>query len=324
MDLARMLDKCTRDQWDISDVDWTRPPPDLPRDKEEAVVQYFTDMAAIERLAAALFEEQRRRATDPVLQQIFASFVKDEIRHSHVAQRLADHYDVHRYRHYQTDQALRRFAPPFVHAVRYLSAEYATVYITTGELILDVALLRSLEDYVDDVTCADVMQLVNRDESRHIAIDFRMIEYYASDAYQEELAKEQAPSVREQLEAWWAFAQVFRHARPFFRRVFFEPMRRTDPTGRRIREAFKRMQLLSAKPRVAARPFTRFLITLQRLHNHPVSGPVLGRILVRLTGVDGEYLRILYSDDEFRRAATLDIDTLAEEALAAKYRGPNV
>jgi hypothetical protein len=289
----------------------------MPPDREIAVVQYFTDMSAIERLAGALFEEQRRRTTDPVLQQIFATFVRDEIRHSHVAQRLADHYDVHKLRHYQPDEALRRFAPAFVHAVRFLSAEYANTYITTGELLLDVALLRSLSDYVGDPTCSEAMRLVNRDESRHIAIDFHMIEHYASEAYARELEAEVPLPLREQVRAWMAFARVFRYARPFFTRVFFEPMRRTDPEGKRIREAFKRVQLLSAKPRVAARPFNRFLLTLQRIHNHPVSGAVLGRILVRFTGVDAEYLRILYREDEFRRAATLDFDTLAAEALAS-------
>ena len=40
-----MLDKCVRDQWSIDDLDWSIAPPELPRDKEEAVVQYFTDMA---------------------------------------------------------------------------------------------------------------------------------------------------------------------------------------------------------------------------------------------------------------------------------------
>jgi hypothetical protein len=319
MDLDRMLSKCQTDQWEVSDLDWSRPPPSMPREREEAVVQYFTDMAAIERLAGALFEQQRRRATDPRLQHIFQSFVRDEVRHSHVAQRLADHYDVHHYRVYQPNEALRKFTPAFVHALQFLSAEYATTYITTGELILDVALLRSLDDYVQDVTCSDAMQLVNRDESRHIAVDFHMIAWYASEAYQRELAQQEPLGLRQQLRAWAAFARVFRHARPFFRQVFFEPMARTDPSGRRIREAFKRMQLLSAKPEVAARPFNRFLIRMQRVHNHPVAGPVLGRLVVRLTGVDPDYLRILYTDQEFRRASGLDIDTLAEESLQAKH-----
>jgi rubrerythrin len=98
VDLARMLDKCIRDQWRVDDLDWSAPPAAMPRDKEQAVVQYFTDMAGIERLAGALFETQRARTTDPVLAKIFSTFVADEKRHSEVAERLARHYDVHRYR----------------------------------------------------------------------------------------------------------------------------------------------------------------------------------------------------------------------------------
>jgi len=51
-----MLEKCVRDQWSVDDLDWSVPPPQLSREKEEAVVQYFTDMAGIELLAGALFE----------------------------------------------------------------------------------------------------------------------------------------------------------------------------------------------------------------------------------------------------------------------------
>jgi hypothetical protein len=51
-----------------------------------------------------------------------------------------------------------------------------------------------------------------------------------------------------------------------------------------------------------------------------VAGPVMGRLAVRLTGVDPEYLRILYTGEEFSRARTLDIDTLAQESLQAKFQ----
>src|SRR5579863_2913001 len=100
MDLGRMLDKCVRDQWAIDDLDWSVPPPAMTRDKEEAVVQAFTDMAGIELLAGALFEVQRRKTDDSTLAKIFSTFVADEKRHSAVASRLARHYDVHRYRAY--------------------------------------------------------------------------------------------------------------------------------------------------------------------------------------------------------------------------------
>ena len=46
-----MLAKCHDGQWHADDLDWSRPPPPLPRAKEEVVVQAFTDMAGIERLA---------------------------------------------------------------------------------------------------------------------------------------------------------------------------------------------------------------------------------------------------------------------------------
>src|SRR5262245_7360225 len=111
MDLARMLDKCVRNQWSIDDLDWSSTPPVLPRDKEEAVVQAFVDMAGIELLAGALFEVQRQKTTDPTLAKIFSTFVADEKRHSAVAHRLAQYYDVHRYRAYVESPALTSFRP---------------------------------------------------------------------------------------------------------------------------------------------------------------------------------------------------------------------
>ena len=109
-----MLDKCVRDQWSIDDLDWSVPPPSMPRDKEEAVCQYFTDMAGIELLAGALFDVQRKVTKDPMLGKIFATFVADEKRHSAVAARLASHYDVHRYREYRESASLTQFRPHFL------------------------------------------------------------------------------------------------------------------------------------------------------------------------------------------------------------------
>ena len=178
LDLDRMLEKCRRDQWRIRDLDWSVKPKALSAEDEIAVVQYFTDMAGIERLAAALFAEQRRRVEDPRLKEIFATFIVDEERHAQVAERLAAFYDVHHYRTYRMNDNLVRFRPYFIDAIRYLSAEIANAYITSGEILLDVALLRSLNDFVDDDMSHQAMDRINRDESRHIAVDFHMVEQY--------------------------------------------------------------------------------------------------------------------------------------------------
>src|SRR4051812_20499368 len=197
MDLGRMLDKCVRDQWSIDDLDWSISPPDMTRDKEELIVQAFLDMAGIERLAGALFEVQREKTADPTLRKIFSTFVADEKRHAAVAARLAEHYNVHKYRVYTESEALTKFRPHFLALVKNTSPEIANAYITSGELILDVALLRSLDDYVADEMSHQAMNLINRDESRHIAIDFHMTEHYCPDEYLAEVSKRPRPPLRE-------------------------------------------------------------------------------------------------------------------------------
>ncbi len=314
-----MLDKCVRDQWSIDDLDWSVPPPEMTRDKEEMIVQAFLDMAGIERLAGALFEVQREKTADPTLRKIFSTFVADEKRHAAVADRLSKHYDVHHYRSYAESQALASFRPHFLALVRNTSPEIANAYITSGELILDVALLRSLDDYVADDMSHQAMHLINRDESRHIAVDFHMTEHYCSDDYLAEVAKRPRPPVREMLRMARVLATMMWHAKPFLEQVFLKPMDRTDPSGHRIREAFKRIQLIIRKPTVARTPFSRFMIKTQELYNHPVIGKLLGRFLLRALGAEDRAARILFTPEELARTQQMSFDELAEDALAVKY-----
>ena len=318
MDLERMLRMCHEGQWKTSDLDWSQPPRAMAKDDEIAIVQLFTDMSAIERLAGALFLEQQRRVSDETLKQIFATFVRDEVRHAQTAQLLADHYDVHHYRSYRTSHTLERMFPAFVDAIQYLADDVANAYITAGELILDVALLRSVDDFVHDPMSAQAMTLINRDESRHIAIDYHMVEYYASDGYKARRRKRPARGWREEAKAMSAFARLLLHARPFFRDVFFFPMERIDPSGTRLREAFKRIQLLTCKPKVAELPFVKFMQTLQNAHNSRFAGPRARAVIARLAGAEPQFLAQLATDEEVARACAMSFDALAEEALAAK------
>jgi len=318
MDLPRMLERCHRDQWQPSDLDWTQKPRPMSREDEMAIVQLFTDMAGIERLAGALFSEQRKRTEDPTLHAIFTSFVKDEVRHAQVAQMLADFYDVHHYTVYRQNEHLARFTPAFVDAVRHLSDDVANVYITVGELILDIALLRSINDYVHDPMSEQAMRLINRDESRHIAIDYTMVEHYTTDAYEAKLAARPRQTLAEQARGAKAFALMLYLGKPFFRDVFFAPMDRVDPSGRRIREAMKKVQLLSAKPGIARRPFGAFMLGLRRAYNHPVGRVLVGRVAARLAGMEPRFMENIASEQELARAGRMSFDQLADEALAAK------
>jgi hypothetical protein len=319
MDLERMLEKCVRDQWSVDDLDWTLPPPQLSRDKEEAVVQAFTDMAGIELLAGALFEVQRAKTQDPLLKKIFATFVADEKRHSAAAAQLAKHYDVHHYRAYRESESLTQFRPHFLAVVKHASPEIANAYITAGELILDVALLRSLDDYVADEMSHRAMYLINRDESRHIAIDFHMTEHYCSDEHLAAIRARPWPGTREAAGGMRALFTMMWHARPFLKEVFVAPMDRTDPSGRRIREAYKRIQLVLRKQTVSRTYFSRFMIFAQDLYNRPVIGKVFGRVLLRALGAEHRAAKIQFTPEELARTRTMSFDELAEEALAVKY-----
>ena len=315
-----MLRKCHEGQWKVGDLDFSQPPRPMSPDDEMAVVQYFTDMAQIERLAGALFVEQQRRATDAVLREIFATFVVDEMRHSHVAQMLADHYDVHHLKVYRTSASLERFFPAFVDAIRYLSDDVANAYITSGELVLDIALLRSINDFVDDRLSAQAMELINRDESRHIAIDYFMVGYYASPEYRARRREAPPKSVSEQLAGARAFAAMTRWGRPFFRDVFFGPMERVDPSGVRLREAFKRMQLIGAKPGIGELPLSKFWNTLMDLYNSRWTGKRTKQVLARIAGAEPELMERLATEEELARASKMSFEELAKEALEAKLR----
>jgi hypothetical protein len=319
MDTARMLEKCIRDQWSLDDLDWSVPPPPMSRDKEEAIVQAFTDMSGIELLAAALFDVQRRKTSDPTLAKIFESFVIDEQRHSAVAKRLAEHYDVHRYRGYSESESLTKFRPHFLAVVEEALPELANAYITAGELILDVALLRSLDDYVADDTSHQAMHLINRDESRHIAIDFHMTEKYSSDEHIAVMKARPLPPAGQLAANIRAVGTMMWHAKPFLQQVFMAPMDRTDPSGRRVREAIKRVQLLMRKPTVARMGFPRFIAAMQRVYNTPVVGKLFGRVLLRALGADDRSAQYLFTDEELARSQKMSFDELAEDALAAKY-----
>lgn len=318
MDLERMLRLCRDQQWSIDDLDWSVPARQFARDDEIAVVQYFTDMAGIELLAAALFEVQRDSCEDPLLREIFASFVKDERRHAAVALRLARHYDRHQYQSYRANPALERFRPRFIEVVRLAAPGVANLYITTGELLLDIALLRSLDDFVNDPMSRQAMKLINRDESRHIAVDYHMVAFYASDEYAALDARRNPRGPLDIARQGYALMRFMNSAAPFFKDVFFTPLDRVDPSGHRLLEAFKRIQLLGQKPSIARHPFTRFLGLMQSLFEHPVSGAVLGSAIVRFLGLDPRVIGRLFDEEEARRAAAMSVDELAAEALAVK------
>jgi hypothetical protein len=99
-------------------------------------------------------------------------------------------------------------------------------------------------------------------------------------------------------------------------------MDRLDPRGKRLREAFKRMQLLGMKEARSRRPFTRFLRGLQAAFLHPVLRPILGGLIARVAGVGPRFFDRLYTAEELEEARRMSYAELAKEALGAKLASP--
>ena len=77
-------------------------------------------------------------------------------------------------------------------------------------------------------------------------------------------------------------------------------------------------QLVGLMGEAQGRPFNRFLRLLQDTFNHPIAGPFLGPLVVRLMGVDPRVIKRLYTEEDERRVRRMSAQELADETLAMK------
>jgi hypothetical protein len=62
------------------------------------------------------------------------------------------------------------------------------------------------------------------------------------------------------------------------------------------------------------------LNALYAAFNHEKAGPLVGRIVARLAGLDPRYMARLDSDEAIARASRMTYEELCQEALEAKRR----
>jgi hypothetical protein len=265
VDLDKMLERCERGQWSVDDFDWTVRPIALDAAQERQLCAYYVNMSYIERLAGALFRSLAERLEEPTLRAIFATFAADELRHSHAAARLADYFDVHHFQVYTPNLAMLRFIPYFVGMIDGMSPAFATSFILGGELILDIALLRSLNAWVDDPLSRAVVERINQDESRHIAMDMHMTEHFARATTSSWLPTSNPWGDRD----FWG---VLAWGPGFFSDVFFRPMQVLDPSQEQMREVMRRFRRFYDRGSVNGNPAVEQFRTIASVFETPVGG----------------------------------------------------
>ena len=183
LDLDRMLAAVRAGQWSVDDLDWSPPLAGADRlgaaEKREAgLALIFT--ARLERQAAHIFELTSHYVDDPRAQEIYRWFAVDERRHADAEVRLAARYGItERDLPRILDWSMRILEQNFDHPDRGVH-ELSSASIVLFELALDTLLVPSLKDLTDDPLQAQVFRRIDLDESRHLAMDYWLLDHKGS------------------------------------------------------------------------------------------------------------------------------------------------
>ena len=181
LDLARMLEKIEAGQWTLDDIDWNAPGADTVRpDQREKLRSFLTDLVWIEHVGARGFAALARQADDHALRAIYQHFEVEEERHARAELALMRRWGLAAAGEIPVANINIRLVIAWLD--RYAgSIDFAmlTCVIAMLEVALDGALVKFLLDEVEDPVCHAVFAHINRDEARHLAVDFYAMEKVA-------------------------------------------------------------------------------------------------------------------------------------------------
>ncbi|WP_067477141.1 reductase [Actinomadura hibisca] len=177
-DYDAMLAKIKDRQWALADIDWDAPGADAVTDEQRPrLKEFMADLVWIENVGARGFAALAGKAPTPVLREIYTYFHAEEQRHANAELAL-----MRRWGMLEDDEV----PEPNINvrlAIEWLDrwsddmslAVLGTV-IPMLEVALDGALLKFLLDEVHDPVCHRVFDKINADESRHLAVDFQVLD----------------------------------------------------------------------------------------------------------------------------------------------------
>lgn len=179
LDLDRILEATRNGQWDLDDFDWSTPlegADGLTRRQQRQAGLALVFTAGLERQASTVFSLCAEYADDPRAQEIYRLFEADELRHAAAELRLARRYGVEWSDlpwpiRWMFHELKKNFRPPHRGA-----HEMSSATIVLFELALDSILIPALKQRVDDPLQAQVFRRIDLDESRHLAMDYWLLD----------------------------------------------------------------------------------------------------------------------------------------------------
>jgi hypothetical protein len=180
LDLDRMLQLARDGQWSVNDIAWSRPLQGLDQMSRRQRLEAGRSLlftAGLERQAAKIFSLCAEFVPDARAAEIYRLFCADELRHAEAEVRMAARYRVTwtdlpagvRLMFQLMERDMRSGEPFGVY-------EIASSTILLFELALDGLLIPALKTLTEDPVQADVFRRIDTDESRHLAMDYWLLE----------------------------------------------------------------------------------------------------------------------------------------------------
>jgi hypothetical protein len=178
MDMEQMLQKIKDRQWALADIDWEAPGAEtIDDDFRPKLKEFMADLCWIENVGARGFAAMATKAPNPTIAEIYRYFHAEEQRHANAELALMRRWGM-----------LGEDEIPEPNNNIRMAIEWLDTYgdemplsvlgtvIPMLEVALDGALLKFLLEEVHDPVCHQVFEKINNDESRHIAVDFEVLD----------------------------------------------------------------------------------------------------------------------------------------------------
>ena len=177
IDMDAMLAKIKDRQWALAYIDWDAPGAETITDEMRPKLKAFmADLCWIENIGARGFAALAKKAPTPTIAEIYRYFHAEEQRHANAELALMKRWDMLEDGEVPEPNVNIRLAIDWLDRwADDMPLSLLGTVIPMLEVALDGALLKFLLDEVDDPVCQEVFEKINNDESRHIAVDFEVL-----------------------------------------------------------------------------------------------------------------------------------------------------
>lgn len=178
-DFEAMLQTIKDKQWSLADIDWDAPGAELMSEETRVrLTPFMADLVWIEHVGARGFAALAKKAPTQTIREIYQHFHAEEQKHANAELALMRRWGMLEDGRVPEPNTQVKLAIKVLDTYGdNLPLNSLAALIPMLEVALDGALVKFLTDEVTDPLCHEVFRHINSDESRHIAVDFEVLEH---------------------------------------------------------------------------------------------------------------------------------------------------